>query len=126
LCLSASFNSTVHQLLASLADFHPGYLFRLSNYTIVLVASLGECGFQESLEVLWDHCKRIGQCSPMKINDNIQTKMFTITNAMLEAVTVVSFYGKNGWSEEVAVYEGGRIGNAIGTIVRAMFGLDKM
>jgi hypothetical protein len=71
LCLSASFNSTVHQLMASLADFHAGYLFRLSNYTIVLVAGLGECGFQESLEVLWDHCKRIGQCSPMRINDNI-------------------------------------------------------
>ena len=52
--------------------------------------------------------------------------MFTITNAMLEAVTVVSLYGKKGWSEEVAVYEGGRVGNAIGTIVRVMFGLDKI
>ena len=91
------------------------------------MAGLGECGFQESFETIWDQCKRVvGQCNPMKINDNIQKKMFTITNALLEAVTVLSEYGKNGWSEEVAVYEGGRFGNAIGTIIRVMFGLDRI
>ena len=62
----------------------------------------------------------------MRINENIQTKIFTITNAVLEAVTVVSEYGEYGWSEEVAVYEGGRVGNAIGTIIRVMFGLDRI
>jgi hypothetical protein len=32
----------------------------------------------------------------------------------------------NGGSEEVAVYEGGRIGHALGSIVRETLGIDSL
>lgn len=67
-----------------------------------------------------------GKCSPWQINQNIETKMFTITNSMLEVATVISEYGQNGWTEEVAEYEGGRVGHAIGTIVRETLGIERL
>ena len=45
LCLSPSFNTTLHQLVSALVDFRSQYFLRISNYTIVLVAGIGECGF---------------------------------------------------------------------------------
>jgi len=76
-------------MLASILTFRTEHIFRVSNYTIVILAGLGECGFQESIDRIVRHCRKKG-CFIDQIYENMGTRMFTVTNAIIEIVTAVS------------------------------------
>jgi hypothetical protein len=78
--------------MTSLVDvvvgFRSQYAFRVTNYTIVILAGLGECGFQESFEQIVQQCRagRGRQCRIDTMYERVGARTFTITNAIIEIV----------------------------------------
>ena len=96
--------------------------FEIANYTIVLVAEIGECGIEASIERLIKQCWDGGGC---KIGERLSVRLFTILNSIIEIVKVISNYGTIE-SEDVAVYKGSILGYALGTIVKETLGIEKL
>ena len=87
LCFSNSTNEALHELLnLSSLQFEFYMSLRLSNTVIRILASIGECGFQESFEAIYRHCQKRTSSCIRGIPQNLKNKWFQMGNAILEIV----------------------------------------